>query len=101
MDSRGPEINAAILRLIRTRTGSSEEIVVSEFQGNPSFRSLCYELQACDRALKRWIASDSGLSRQRTAEYAQLLGELTEEIRIAISSADRSRTAGGAAAPPA
>lgn len=98
MDAQGREIDAATLRLVLNRTGCSERTVAREVLRNPSFRALCYDLRVCDRALKYWTESDSGSSRQRMAEYAQLLDELTEEIRVAIFAGARSRTASVATA---
>lgn len=66
----------AIKRQFRGR----EESVDRAFRASQTFRRLCRDYLACAGTLARWQALPSEEARLRTAEYSELLGELTKEL---------------------
>ena len=63
---RFPEERAALQRL---------------FRGNPSFQSLCEDYRDCLAALQQWEQSTSEEAPALAGAYAELLGELEQEVR--------------------
>jgi len=63
---RFPEARAALQRL---------------FRGNPSFQSLCDDYRDCLAALQHWLQSSSVEAPDLARAYAELLGELEQEVR--------------------
>ena len=51
------------------------------FRGNPSFQSLCEDYRDCLAALQQWEQSTSEEAPDLTGAYAELLGELEQEVR--------------------
>jgi hypothetical protein len=63
---RFPEARAALQRL---------------FRANPSFQSLCEDYRDCLAALQYWEQSTSGEAPALAGAYAELLGELEQEVK--------------------
>jgi len=51
------------------------------FGGNPSFQSLCDDYRDCLAALQHWKQSSSVDAPDLARAYAELLGELEQEVR--------------------
>jgi len=51
------------------------------FRGNPSFQSLCEDYRDCLAALQQWEQSTSEEAPALAGAYAELLGELEQEVR--------------------
>jgi hypothetical protein len=51
------------------------------FRENPSFQSLCDDYRDCLAALQYWEQSTSGEAPALARAYAELLGELEQEVR--------------------
>ena len=64
--TRFPEEKAALRRL---------------FRESPSFQSLCGDYRDCREALQYWKQSTSGEAPELARVYAELMGELEEEIK--------------------
>lgn len=90
MNYRGPKLDGALLEMIRERTSIADEDVARAFEASPLFRSLYSDLRTCIRALARWERSEAEEAGQRIQEYAQLVDELVDEIRFALSARGHS-----------
>jgi hypothetical protein len=51
------------------------------FRDNVSFQSLCEDYRDCLAALQYWEQSTSGEASALAGAYAELLGELEQEVR--------------------
>ena len=76
---RFPEARAALQRL---------------FRYNPSFQSLCEDYRDCLAALQHWGQSTSEEAPAMATTYAELLGELEQEVRQFLEDDLTSRCAG-------
>ena len=88
MDSPGPVIDAGLLRLLRIRTGAPSVTIVSAFESSAAFRSLCADVRACARALRRFEATGGDQAADRAAEYGRLMEALVEEVREVLEGSD-------------
>ena len=79
VQKRFPEARAALQRL---------------FRDSPSFQSLCEDYRDCQAALQHWKQSTSGEAPAMTKTYAELLGELEQEVRQFLEDDQTSRNAG-------
>jgi hypothetical protein len=70
--------------MIKQRFAGNEDAVVRAFWASDAFRSLCRDYLACAAALARWQESESAEAPIRTAEYSELLVELTHEIEALL-----------------
>lgn len=82
-------IEAATLIRIKCRFTGRERVVERAFEASESFRGLCQDYLACAGALARWQESTSEEARRRSAEYAELLAELTKEIEAHLHANER------------
>ncbi len=62
------------------------------FRENPSFQSLCDDYRDCLAALRHWEESDSGEAPALAKTYAELMGELEQEVRLFLGDERSSRT---------
>ena len=84
----GP-IDEATLAKIRRRFAGSEAAVDRAFETSEAFRGLCRDYVACVNALARWQESESEGAPLRSAEYSELLDELTREIEAHLHAEAR------------
>jgi hypothetical protein len=77
---------AKTLAMIKRRFGGAEAAVERRFERSESFRGLCRDYLACAAALARWQEADSKEAPARSAEYAELLADLTSEIEVCLDS---------------
>ena len=82
-------IEATTLAAIKSRFAGKEAAVERAFEANDSFRGLCRDYLACATVLARWQASESEQAPLRSAEYAELLAELTSEIEAHLHTDER------------
>ncbi len=75
---RFPKERAALLRL---------------FQESSSFQSLCDDYGDCLAALQYWKQATTGEAPALAKTYAELLGELEQEVRQFLEDEKASRTA--------
>lgn len=73
-----------ILAAVSRRFSQRAEAVEQAFKGSATFRGLCRDYLSCVAALERWQESQSGEAPARSAEYSQLLAELTTEIEARL-----------------
>ena len=76
--------NATTLTMIKSRFVGREAAVERAFAASESFRGLCRDYLACVGALARWQGSPSEDARRRSAEYAELVAELTREMEAQL-----------------
>ena len=72
----------AIPTRVRRRFAGREAAVERAYATRQSFRDLCRDYVACANALARWQELESEGARLRSAEYSELLDELTREIEV-------------------
>jgi adenosylmethionine-8-amino-7-oxononanoate aminotransferase len=65
---------------VKRRFTGRDADVERAFRDSPTFRGLCGDYLACVAALEHWQAATSEEAPRRAAEYAELLGELTQEV---------------------
>jgi hypothetical protein len=82
-------IEAATLSRIKCRFAGRERAVENAFEASESFRGLCRDYLACTATLARWQESESKEGPGRSAEYAELLAELTKEIEAHLRALER------------
>lgn len=58
-----------------------EALIEDAYRTSPSFRDLCQDYRNCTLALERWRRQSGDEPSQRAKEYAELLAELTVEVR--------------------
>jgi hypothetical protein len=63
------------------------------FQQSSSFQALCDDYRDCLAALRQWEQSASGDAPELSKAYAELLGELEQEIRQFLEDAQAFRIA--------
>jgi hypothetical protein len=83
-------IETATLTMIKSRFVGREAAVELAFAASESFRGLCRDYLTCVAALTRWRESPSEDARRRSAEYAELVAELTREMEAHLRSESRS-----------
>jgi hypothetical protein len=69
------------LALVKARFPGREELIVTAYWRDETFRSLCEDYRDCFVALDNWRRKESAEAGSRRIEYTQLLEELSEEIR--------------------
>ena len=81
-------MEAKTLGVIQRRFAEKSAVVQREFSQSESFRDLCRDYRACVTALAGWQEADSEQGRQRSAEYAELLAELNDEIEARLRASE-------------
>ncbi len=99
MGSSGPAIDAGLLRVLRIRTGAPADAIGRAFESSASFRSLCSDVRACERALRKFEGTGGDEAAERAVEYARLLEELVEEVREALEPGPDRQLDGSAPEP--
>lgn len=79
---------AQTLAAIQRRFAGREDVVVRRFKESQSFRDLCRDYVVCAAVLARWQESESEAAPARSAEYAELLAELTTELQARLGPMD-------------
>ena len=79
----------ATLTRVKRRFAGHEAAVERAFATSESLRDLCRDHAACANALLRWQESESEGAQIRSAEYSELLEELTEEIESQLHAEAR------------
>jgi hypothetical protein len=90
--SRGQHVSrieAATLTRIKCRFAGRERAAERAFEASESFRGLCRDYLACTATLARWQELESEEARRRSAEYAELMAELTREIEAHLHAHER------------
>jgi uncharacterized protein YyaL (SSP411 family) len=82
-------IEEATLVRVKRRFAGKEAAVERAFATRESFRGLCRDYAACANALLRWQESASEGAQIRSAEYSELLEELTKEIESHLHADQR------------
>ncbi|MGW8282255.1 MAG: hypothetical protein ACWGON_03040 [Gemmatimonadota bacterium] len=91
MNTEDVHIDGALLTLVKKYSNATDDDIESAFESSRSFRSLCFDLRACSRALARWQRSDSEEAWCRVDEYSGLLTGLTAEIHLMLAERDCAR----------
>jgi hypothetical protein len=84
---------ARLLPLLR-RFPKARAALQSLFRDNPSFQSLCEDYRDCLAALQYWEQSTSGDAPALAGAYAELLGELEQEVRQFLKDNQTFRSGG-------
>ena len=82
-------INEATLAKVKRRFAGKEAAMDRAFETSESFRGVCRDYVACANALARWQESETEGARLRSAEYSELLDELTREIEVHLHAEER------------
>ena len=85
-------MTAKTLGMIQRRFAEKSAVVQREFSQSESFRDLCRDYLACVTTLARWQDTDSEEGRLRSAEYADLLTELSDEIEARLHASENEGT---------
>ena len=93
MTSKGLPTLAERARLLSVLKRFPEERAALQrlFRENSSFQSLCDDYRECLAALQYWGQSTSGEAPVLARAYAELLGELEQEVRQFLEDGKRSR----------
>ncbi len=93
MTSKGPPTLAERARLLAVlkRFPGERAALQRLFQENSSFQSLCDDYRECLAALQLWKQSTSVDAPELSKGYAELLGELDQEVRQFLEDGKRSR----------
>jgi hypothetical protein len=94
MASEGIRTLAERVRLLPILKRFPEERATLQrlFRESSSFQSLCDDYRDCLAALKYWEQSTSGEAPGLAGVYAELLGELAQEVRQFLEDDRASRT---------
>jgi hypothetical protein len=84
---------ARLLPLLR-RFPKARAALQRLFRDNPSFQSLCEDYRDCLAALQYWEQSASGDAPALAGSYAELLGELEQEVRQFLKDNQTFRSGG-------
>jgi len=79
------------LQPVLNRFPEERETLQRLFRESSSFQSLCEDYRDCLAALRHWEQSASGEAPALAKAYAELLGELEEEIRQFLEDAQAFR----------
>jgi len=82
--------DAVTLTMMKRRFVGREAAVERAFGTSESFRGLCRDYLASLAALARWQESDSEDAAHRSAEYAELVAELTRELEAHLCTKSQS-----------
>ena len=66
--------------LVMKRFPECKDTMLSLYQRNASFQSMCEDYQTCVKALTRWNEMKSGEAVVRRKEYGELIQSLESEI---------------------
>lgn len=81
--------DAETLTLIRTSFPDRGEFIEHTFRQNESFQSVCEDYRECIAVLERWKQRETAEAPLRRQEYAELLVELDQEIRIWLEELEK------------
>jgi hypothetical protein len=75
-----PLMHPALLKII-ARFPEYHDVVCKLFRIDYSFNELCVDYEQCCQTLRHWQTQNTELSKQRIAEYDEILRSLEEEIK--------------------
>jgi hypothetical protein len=93
MASERPSTSAEISKLqpVMDRFPGKKATLQRLFQESSSFQSLCDDFRDCLAALRHWEQSVSEEAAALAKSYAELLGELEQEIRQLLEDSQALR----------
>ena len=72
--------------VIKSAFPGRDELVDRGLREDATFRDLCRDYRQCAVALERWSLSSDAASASRIQEYAEILDDLSAEIRSWLDS---------------
>jgi hypothetical protein len=75
-----PLIHPALIKII-ARFPQYHDAVCNLFRRDYLFNEICVDYEKCCQTLRHWQTQDTEQSKQRTAEYEEIIYSLEEEIK--------------------